>query len=358
MALGKQIVEKGRILNKVILKILLEFIIVCIHNPVLYTNPSVFCSLNLFLGTILVDVTELKAVVAIPSFLREIATQEASLCIGIVVDLDDNFLVVVRVHTHRIAILFGISKIAASIEVPLTILKDSCIIGIGLLNKHNTGIECHGVAHLRIILLCLTNIRVELVKLICQQSVICILRRGNVDFDVKILFTNTIFCKCILATSAVVTKGKATRAININISARLTVCVRASALSFMGASSGPIVFHSAAILINVLDGRIWNFVLLAGRKGRSRNFDNAQVWAFFSQQVRVQFATHVRNVVAGIALNHFLCVLRIGNKVVEDLIIRQVHHVRLHAVNLHITIRRTNRDADRRSLCKIVACIV
>ena len=126
----------------------------------------------------------------------------------------------------------------------------------------------------------------------------------------------------------------------------------------MGASSSPVVFHSAAILVNVLDGRIRNFVLLAGRKSRSRDFDNTQVWTLFSQKVRVQFATHVRNVVAGVALNHFLCVLRIGNKVVEDLIIRQIHQVRLHAVNLHITIRRTDRNTDRRSLCKVVACIV
>ena len=105
MTLSKQIVEQGRIFNKVVLKVLLELCIICIHNPVLYANPRIFSCLNLFLGTILIDVTELKAMVAIPSFLREVATQEASLCIGVIINLNNNFLVIVRVHTHCVIIL-------------------------------------------------------------------------------------------------------------------------------------------------------------------------------------------------------------------------------------------------------------
>ena len=105
MALSKQIVEQGRILDKVVFKILLELSIICIHDPVLYPNPCVFSCLNLFLSTSLIDVTEFKAVVAIPSLLGEVATQEACLCIGVIVNLNDNFLVIVRVHTHGVTIL-------------------------------------------------------------------------------------------------------------------------------------------------------------------------------------------------------------------------------------------------------------
>ena len=105
MTLGKQIVEQGRVLNKIVLEILLELSIVCIHYPVLYTNPCILSRLNFFIGASLVDVTEFKAVVTVPSFLREVSTQESSLRIGVVVDFNDNFLVIVRVHTHCVAIL-------------------------------------------------------------------------------------------------------------------------------------------------------------------------------------------------------------------------------------------------------------
>ena len=242
--------------------------------------------------------------------------------------------------------------------MPLTILEDSCVCGVGLLNKHNTGIECHGVAHLRIILLCLTNIWIELVKLICQQSIVCILRRGNIDFDVKIFLTNAVFCKCILTASAFITKGKATRTIDINITTGFTICVRTSALSLVRASSSPVVFHSTAIFINVLNSRVRHFILLTSRKSRSGDLDNAQVWALLSQQVRIQLAAHVRNIIAGVALNHFLCILCVCNKVVEDLVVCQVHHVGLHTVNQYVTIRRTNRNAYRRSLCEVIACVI
>ena len=159
--------------------------------------------------------------------------------------------------------------------MPLTILEDSCVCGVGLLNKHNTGVECHSVAHLRVILASLTNVRIKLVELIGQQGIICILRGSNIDFNVKILLANAVFCKCILAASGIITKGKASRAVDIDITTRFTICVRASTLSFVRTGSDPIIFHSTTILINVLDRCIRHLVLLAGRKGRSRNLDNA-----------------------------------------------------------------------------------
>ena len=188
--------------------------------------------------------------------------------IGVVVDLNDKFLVILRVHTHRIFVLFGIANVAAGIEVPLTIVKYGRIGGIGLLNKHDTGIERHGITHFWIILLSLTHIGVELIKIVCQQGVICILRGSNIDFDVKILLRNAVFGQCIGVAGSVVTKRKAALAVDINVSGRCAIVVGAGALTLVGAGSSPVILLSTTILIDLLDRSVGNLVLLAGGESR------------------------------------------------------------------------------------------
>ena len=69
VTLGKQIMENSRIQIEVILEMCFEFLIICIYHPVLSCDPRLFASLNLFLSAGRVAVTELKRVVAVPSFL-------------------------------------------------------------------------------------------------------------------------------------------------------------------------------------------------------------------------------------------------------------------------------------------------
>ena len=356
--LSKQIMENSRIQIEVILEMCLEFLIIRIHHPVLSCDPRLFAVLDLFLSAGRIAVTELKGMVAVPSFLREIAAQEAGLLIGVVVDLNDKFLVILGVHTHRIIVLFGVANVAAGIEVPLTIVKYGRIDGISLLNKHDTGIERHGITHFGIILFGLTHIGVKFIEIIRQQGVVCILRRSNIDFDVKILLRNAIFGQCIGVAGSVVTKGKAALAVDINVSGRIAVVVRAGALALVGAGSSPVVFLGAAILIDLLDRCVGNLVLLAGGESGCRDLDDTQVRTLLSQQVRGQFAACVGNIVAHVARDHLFGVLRIGNKVVQNLIICQVHAVALHAVHNNVTIVRANGNTNGSSLSKAVAGII
>ena len=69
VALSKQIMENSRIQIEVILEMCLEFLIIRIHHPVLSCDPRLFASLDLFLSAGRIVVTELKGVVAVPSFL-------------------------------------------------------------------------------------------------------------------------------------------------------------------------------------------------------------------------------------------------------------------------------------------------
>lgn len=194
--------------------------------------------------------------------------------IGVVVDLNDKFLVILRVHTHRIFVLFGVANVAAGIEVPLTIVKYGRIGGIGLLNKHDTGIERHGITHFGIILLSLTHIGVELIKLVCQQGVVCILRGSNIDFDVKILLRNAIFGQCISVTGSIITKRKAALAVDVNVSSRCAIVVGTGALALVGACSSPVILLGTTILIDLLDRSVGDFVLLAGGKSRCGDLDD------------------------------------------------------------------------------------
>ena len=108
VALCKQVVIQRRVHDKIVLKVRLKLLITRIHDPVLHANPRIFRSLHFLFGASLVDVAELKAVVTVPSFLREIAAQESGLLIGVVIDLNDNLFMVIRVHTHRIAVFLRV----------------------------------------------------------------------------------------------------------------------------------------------------------------------------------------------------------------------------------------------------------
>ena len=120
----------------------------------------------------------------------------------------------------------------------------------------------------------------------------------------------------------------------------------------------PVIFSSTTIFIDLLDSSSSNFVLLAGCKCWCRNFNNTKVWAFFSQNIRIQFSANIRNIVTIIPLDHFFCIFSIRNKVIQNLIICKIHHIRLHTINLHITIRRSNCNTNRRCLCKIITGII
>ena len=152
--------------------------------------------------------------------------------------------------------------------MPLTIVKYGRIGGIGLLNKHDTGIERHCITHFGIILLSLTHIRVKFIEIIRQQGVICILRGSNIDFDVKILLRNAIFGQCIGVAGGVITKRKAAIAVDINVSGRCAIVVGTGALTLMGAGSSPVILLSTTILIDLLDRGIGDLVLLAGCESR------------------------------------------------------------------------------------------
>ena len=265
---------------------------------------------------------------------------------------------ILGVHTHRIIVLFGVANVAAGIEVPLTIVKYGRIGGIGLLNKHDTGIERHGITHFWIILLSLTHIGVELIKIVCQQGVVCILRGSNIDFDVKILLRNAVFGQCIGVAGSVVTKRKAALAVDINVSGRCAIVVGAGALTLVRACSSPVILLGTTILIDLLDRSVGDFVLLACGESRCGDLDDTQIGALLCQQVRSQFATRIRNVVTHIARDHLFGILRIGNKVVQNLVIRQVHTVALHAVHDNVAIVRANGNANGSSLSKAVAGII
>ena len=158
--------------------------------------------------------------------------------------------------------------------MPLTIVKYGRIGGIGLLNKHDTRIERHGITYFRIILLGLTHIGVEFIKLVCQQGIICILRGSNIDFDVKILLRNAVFGQCIGVTGGVVTKRKAAIAVDVDISSGCAIVVGAGALTLVGAGSSPVIFLGTTILIDLLDRSVGDFVLLAGGESRCRDLDD------------------------------------------------------------------------------------
>ena len=333
VALCKQVVIQRRVHDKIVLKVRLKLIITRIHDPVLYTNPRIFRSLHFLFGASLVDVAELKAVVTVPSFLREIAAQESGLLIGIVIDLNDNLFMVIRVHTHRIAVFLRVANITAGIEMPLTVMEHGAVLNIRLLHKNNTRVEGHRVAHLRVILACLSNVRVKLIEIICQQRVVCIFRRCNVDFDIKVILSNAVFRQRIHRAGAFIAKGKAALTVNVDVTRRFTIVVRACALSLVGTIGCPVVLNSASVLVDLLDNSVCNFVFLTGSKGRRTDLDNTQVGAALRQNVRVQLTACIRDVVAVVPLDHLVSVLGVCNKVVQDLIVGQVHHIALHAID-------------------------
>ena len=358
VALSEQIIEQYTVLDEVVLKVGLKLFVICIYYPGQQALPGILCLLCFFLGTLFANIAELKAVVAVPGFLAQIITQKAGLGIGVVVNLNNNFLVVFGVHTLGVIVLLAVANITAGVKMPLAILKHRCVLHVRLLNKYHARVKRHRVAHLRVLFLCLTGIRIKRVVFICNAGIVCVFRACNVYLDIEIFLRDTILCQGIGAAGAVVTKRKSAGTVNVNVSAALAIRIGAGTLTFMTAGRGPVILHSASVLVNLLDGGIKNLILFAGRKGRSADLDNAQVRALLGQKVSIQFAAHIGNIVAVIAFNHQLGVLGIRNKVVQDLIVRQLHAVGLHAVYLHITVRRTNRNANRVCLCKVVACIV
>ena len=358
VALSEQIKEQHTVLDKVVLKVGLKLFIICIYYPGQQALPGILCRLFFFLGAFFANITELKAVFAVPGFLAQIITQKACLVIGVVIDLNNNFLVVFGVHALGVIVLLAVTNITAGVKMPLTVLKHRRVLHVRLLDKHHARVKRHRIAHLRVIFLCLANIWVKRVVIICNAGVVCVFRACNVYLDIKIFLRDTVLGQGIGAAGAVVAKRKSAGTVNVNVSAALAIRIGAGALAFMAAGRGPVILHSASVLVNLLDGGIKNLILFAGRKGRGADLDNAQVWAFFGQKVSIQFAAHIGNIVAVIAFNHQLGVLGIRNKVVQDLVVRQLHSVGLHAVYLHITVRRTNRNANRACLCKVVACIV
>ena len=176
VALCKQVVIQRRVHDKIVLKVRLELLVTRIHDPVLYTDPRILCSLHFLFGASLIDVAELKAVVAVPSLMRKIAAQESSLLIGVVIDLNDNLFVVIRVHAHRIVVFLRVANITAGIEMPFAVMEHGAVLNIRLLYKDNTRVESHRVAHLRVVLACLANVRVKLIEIVCQQRVVCVFR--------------------------------------------------------------------------------------------------------------------------------------------------------------------------------------
>ena len=134
--------------------------------------------------------------------------------------------------------------------------------------------------------------------------------------------------------------------------------VGAGALTLVRACSSPVILLGTTILIDLLDRSVGDFVLLACGESRCGDLDDTQIGALLCQQVRSQFATRIRNVVTHIARDHLFGILRIGNKVVQNLVIRQVHTVALHAVHDNVAIVRANGNANGSSLSKAVAGII
>ena len=193
VALCKQVVIQCRVHDKIVFKVRLKLLVTRIHDPVLHTDPRILRSLYFLFGASLVDVAELKAVVAVPSLLRKITVQESGLLIGIVIDLNDNLFMVIRVHAHRIVVFLRVANITAGIEMPFPVMEHGAVLNIRLLYKDNTRVEGHRVAHLRVVLACLANVRVKLIEIICQQRVVRVFRRCNIDFDIKVILRHTVF---------------------------------------------------------------------------------------------------------------------------------------------------------------------
>ena len=151
-----------------------------------------FCRLCFFLGTLFANIAKLKAVVAVPGFLAQIITQKASLSIGVVINLNNNFLVVCGVHALGIIVLLAVANITASVKMPLAVLKHRRVLHVRLLDKHHARVKRHRIAHLRVLFLCLTGIRVKRVVIICNAGVICVFRACNVYLDIKIFLRDTV----------------------------------------------------------------------------------------------------------------------------------------------------------------------
>ena len=84
----------------------------------------------------------------------------------------------------------------------------------------------------------------------------------------------------------------------------------------MGTIGCPVVLNGAAILVDLLDNSVCNFVFLTGGKGRRTDLDNTQVGAALRQNIRIQLTACIRDVVAVIPLDHLIGILGICNKVV------------------------------------------
>ena len=213
--------------------------------------------------------------VAVPGFLAQIVTQKAGLGIGVVINLNNNFLVVFGVHALGVIVLLAVANITASVKMPLAVLKHCRVLHVRLLDKHHARVKRHRIAHLRVLFLCLAGIWVKRVVIICNAGVICVFRACNIYLDIKIFLRDTVLSQGIGTAGAVVAKRKSAGTVNINVSAALAIRIGAGTLAFMAAGRGPVILHGASVLVNLLDGGIRNFILLAGRKGRGADLDNA-----------------------------------------------------------------------------------
>ena len=159
--------------------------------------------------------------------------------------------------------------------------------------------EFHCIPDSWVRLSCRSDIWVEQVILISEDSVVGALRRCNIQLDIEVCLWDRIFSHSILIMQCVVPIEEASTSLNvisltevyIDISSGVAVVVRRSALAFMNTtSSDPVILDSTTVLINVLDGCARDFVVFVVCEIRRGQLNYTKVRTSLSQKIRIELS--------------------------------------------------------------------
>ena len=301
---------------------------------------------------------------------------ESRVRLGIIGDFHNELVMVVRVVCTGLVGILGVTDVTQCVEVPLCILELSVSreVAIVLTNEYNTVDKLHSSLCVRVTLCADRSVREITMVSLCEQGVVGILGRSNVNLDIEQSIRNGSSCQSDL-TSTIGILGTITHSqlgdvgriicavlvgvitveahIDIQVSTCVTIFVRGSTLSRVVAVTGcPVVKCGIAVSMNTLNSCVLNHLFLVLREIRSINLDDFQVRTGFGNELGSECVVLVVNLTLVISLEHCLRVTSISDVVRQNVIIAQHRCVRLHTINMNITVGRTN--SDRHSISSIL----
>ena len=107
------------------------------------------------------------------------------------------------------------------------------------------------------------------------------------------------------------------------------------------------VINRTTILIDLLYRCKWYFIFLTSCKYWYFQFNDSQVWTFFGQYIRIKSTRRIKNIIAVVSVDNFICIFCISNEVIQNLIISKVHCISFYSVYNNVAVIRTDCNTYR-----------